>query len=133
MMPPRVRRALRRSAWNSSLYCATYAGSCGSCFAGTLKFGVRWKTVTWAACSAIRGIAWTAVEPVPITPTRLPAKSTPSCGQRAVWHASPRNDSRPGISGHLGFDRQPVAMMQNCAENRSPASVSTIQRCRASS
>jgi hypothetical protein len=30
------------------------------------------------------GIDWMAEEPVPITPTRWPLKSTPSCGQRPV-------------------------------------------------
>ena len=38
-----------------------------------------------AACSAISGIDWMPDEPVPITPTRWPVKSTPSCGQRPVW------------------------------------------------
>ena len=50
--------------------------------AGTLKFGVRWNTVRCPACCAITGIAWIADEPVPITPTRWPAKLTGSCGQR---------------------------------------------------
>jgi hypothetical protein len=36
------------------------------------------------ACSAMTGIDWMADEPVPITATRLPVKSTPSCGQRPV-------------------------------------------------
>jgi len=31
------------------------------------------------------GIDWIADEPVPITPTVLPVKSTPSCGQLPVW------------------------------------------------
>jgi hypothetical protein len=30
------------------------------------------------------GIDWTPDEPVPITATRLPLKSTSSCGQRLV-------------------------------------------------
>ena len=49
----------------------------GAFQAGTLKLAVRWNTVSCAASSAITGIACTAEEPVPITPTRLPAKSTP--------------------------------------------------------
>jgi hypothetical protein len=52
--------------------------------AGTLKFGVRWKTNRCAAWAAMIGIDWIADEPVPITPTRWPVKSTPSCGQRPV-------------------------------------------------
>ena len=42
-----------------------------------LEFAVRWLHV-------ITGIAWMPVDPVPITPTRLPAKSTGSCGQRCA-------------------------------------------------
>jgi Cys/Met metabolism PLP-dependent enzyme len=30
-------------------------------WAGKAKFGVRWKTVKWVACSAISGIAWIGV------------------------------------------------------------------------
>jgi hypothetical protein len=52
--------------------------------AGTEKFGVRWKTVTWLACSAMSGIDWMPDEPVPMTATRRPVKSTPSWGQRPV-------------------------------------------------
>ncbi|HEY1411922.1 MAG TPA: hypothetical protein VGF36_07260 [Rhodopila sp.] len=50
-----------------------------------LKFGVRWKTVTCSAWAAITGIDWIADDPVPMTPTRLPVKSTPACGQWPVW------------------------------------------------
>ena len=48
------------------------------------KFGVRWNTVSAPACSAISGIDWMPDEPVPMTATRLPVKSTPSCGHRLV-------------------------------------------------
>ena len=64
-----------------------------------LKLGVRWNTVSRAACSAITGMAWMPDEPVPMTPTRLPVKSTPSCGQAPVWYVSPAKRSRPGMSG----------------------------------
>ena len=57
--------------------------------AGMLKFGVRWNTVRWAACSAMTGIDWMPDEPVPMTPTRMPVKSTPSCGQWPVWYVGP--------------------------------------------
>ena len=57
-------------------------------WAGTLKFGVRWKTTSSAACSAMSGMAWMADDPVPMTATRCPVKSTPSWGQRAVWYAA---------------------------------------------
>jgi hypothetical protein len=49
-----------------------------------LKFGVRWNTNRCAACSAMIGIDWIADEPVPMTPTRRPVKSTGSCGQWPV-------------------------------------------------
>ena len=60
-------------------------GASGRLPAGMLKFGVRWNTVSCCACSAISGIDWMADEPVPMTPTRRPVKSTPSCGQWPVW------------------------------------------------
>ena len=78
--------------------------------AGIEKFGVRWKTVSSRACSAMIGIDWMPDEPVPMTATRLPVKSTPSCGQRLVKYTSPPNWSAPSISGDLGSDRQPVAI-----------------------
>jgi len=78
--------------------------------AGRLKFGVRWKTVRWAACSAITGIDWMADEPVPMTPTRRPVKSTPSWGQCPVWYVGPWKLSTPGISGSFEWERQPDAI-----------------------
>jgi hypothetical protein len=74
------------------------------------KFGVRWKTVSSAACAAISGIDWMPDEPVPMTATRLPVKSTPSCGQRPVKKTCPWKRSAPSISGSFGTDRQPVAI-----------------------
>jgi hypothetical protein len=52
--------------------------------AGTEKFGVRWKTVTRSDSSAMRGIDWMPDDPMPMTATRLPVKSTPSWGHRPV-------------------------------------------------
>ncbi len=78
--------------------------------AGIEKFGVRWKTVSCSACSAMSGIDWTADDPVPITATRLPVKSTPSCGQVLVKYTSPAKRSVPSMSGTFGIERQPVAM-----------------------
>ena len=46
-------------------------------------------TVTWSAWSAMIGIDWIPDEPVPITATRLPVKSTSSCGHRPVKYTSP--------------------------------------------
>ena len=43
---------------------------------GITHGGVRWKTSTCAVFGAISGISWIAEAPVPITATRLPARST---------------------------------------------------------
>jgi hypothetical protein len=48
------------------------------------KLGVRWNTVSSDAWLAMTGMDWIALEPVPITATRRPVKSTPSCGQLDV-------------------------------------------------
>ena len=83
--PPRDHRAASRYASRSSASSSRAAsGDAGPLWAGIEKFGVRWKTVSSAACSAMSGIDWMPDEPVPMTPTRLPVKSTPSCGQRLV-------------------------------------------------
>ena len=66
-------------------------------------------------------------------PTRLPVKSTPSCGHCPVWYQAPAKLSRPGICGMFADDRQPTAVIRNCARYRSPASVATCQRFAASS
>ena len=79
------------------------------------------------------GIDWIPEEPVPITATRLPVKSTPSCGQCAVWWISPAKLSRPGMSGVIAAESAPVAMMQNRALMTSPPSVVTVHRSACSS
>ena len=48
------------------------------------------------------GITWTPLDPVPMTATRLPAKSTGVAGHSPVWYDSPRKSSRPGTSGKYG-------------------------------
>ncbi len=78
--------------------------------AGIEKFGVRWNTVSCEAWPAMIGIDWIPDDPVPITATRLPVKSTPSCGQLLVKYTSPPNRSAPSMSGVFGSDRQPVAI-----------------------
>ncbi len=50
-----------------------------------LYCGVRWNTVRCSHSFAIGGIDWIPEEPVPITPTRLPAKDTGSWGHWPVW------------------------------------------------
>ena len=73
-----------------------------------LKFGVRWNTVSSAACSANIGIDWIADDPVPMTPTRWPVRSTPSCGQCPVWYVGPAKLSTPGISGSFEWRGSPT-------------------------
>ena len=96
--------------------------------AGTVNWGVRWKTVRLLACLAMTGMDWTPLEPVPMTPTRLPEKSTGSWGQLPVWYQSPWKESRPSISGTLLVEMQPMAVMRYCTVTRSPWSVEISQR-----
>jgi hypothetical protein len=100
MRTPARRSAARCAVLGGSVRfepCDALGGSIGPLRAGIEKFGVRWNTVSCAACSAISGIDWIADEPVPITATRLPVKSTPlvrpagRCG--TVW---PLKSSMPG-------------------------------------
>ena len=74
------------------------------------------------------GIICTPDEPVPMTPTRSPLKSTPSCGHRPVWYHLPLKLFRPGMLGVRGVERLPVAMTQNGAVTVSPLSVLTVHR-----
>jgi hypothetical protein len=83
--PPCDIRSSRRFSSRRAFQSAMAAMSRGRLWAGTLKLGVRWKMVRRRAWSAMTGIDWMAEEPVPITPTRWPVKSTPSRGQRPVW------------------------------------------------
>ncbi len=78
-------------------------------------------------------MAWMPLEPVPMRPTRLPARSTPSRGHFDVWMIVPVKVSRPGMSGRLVADRQPTAVTSQRQLTRSPCSVSTIQRLASSS
>jgi AcrR family transcriptional regulator len=66
------------------LASATFSAVSGRFPSGIEKFGVRWNTTVSAACSASSGIAWMPDEPVPITASRLPVRSTSSCGQCPV-------------------------------------------------
>ena len=50
-------------------------------WSGAHQFGRRWNTVSSPTLSAISPITCTPVAPVPITATRLPARSTGSSGQ----------------------------------------------------
>ena len=74
-----------------------------------------------------------ADEPVPITPTLSPVKSTPSFGHSPVCQTGPLKSAMPANGGLLADDRQPTAIRQKRASTRSPRSVSTTQRAFASS
>ena len=71
-----------------------------------------------------------AEEPVPMTATRLPVKSTRSWGQRLVKYTSPANRSMPSMSTSLGIDRQPVAITKNRQVMSSSRSVRTCHNDR---
>ena len=77
-------RAAARYAAGSASNSAFFAAGTGPLWAGREKFGVRWNTVSSAACRAMSGIDWIPDEPVPMTATRSPEKSTPACGHRPV-------------------------------------------------
>ena len=69
----------------------------------------------------------TAVEPVPMTPTRAPSIWT-SWSQRELWNTAPRNESIPSKSGMLGWCSTPVAAMTTSTSSRRPFAVSSCQR-----
>ena len=73
-------------------------------------------------------MVWMPDEPVPITPTRWPVKSTASCGQCPVWYCRPWKLLRPAKSGTRALDRQPAAEITKRALSTSPGSVATRQR-----
>ena len=86
-------------------------------FSGKHQLGVRWKTVRCPTFLAIVWIVCTAVAPVPMMPTRLPAMSMPSFGQRWVWQDMPAKLSIPGmLFGITAAERTPTAVTRNRAE-----------------
>ncbi len=87
---------------------------------------MRWYTVSAAAVLASSGISCTAVAPVPMIATRLPASSTES-SQAAVWITLPWNDSMPAMPGVFGWERKPVAVTRYRAVTVSPLSTVTCQ------
>ena len=75
------------------------SGVIGALLSGVHQLAVRWYTVSEAASPAMTGMICTPLDPVPMTATRLPVKSTGVVGHSPVWYASPRKDRRPGMSG----------------------------------
>ena len=87
------------------------AGSSWPCRAGVTNCAVRWKTVTDSACFASSGSTWTPDDPVPISPTRRPVRSTGSDGQADVEYCAPVKSSAPSNRGRFAADSAPVAVM----------------------
>ena len=56
---------------------------------GMIHCGVRWNSTSSPTWLASADTIWMADEPVPITPTRLPASSTP-WSHRALWKGGAR-------------------------------------------
>jgi hypothetical protein len=77
------------AACRSASSGASRSGGTGPSPAGIEMFGVRWNAVGWRAFLAMIGIDWMPDEPVPLTATRLPLRSTPPSGQRLVEQTSP--------------------------------------------
>ena len=102
-------RTWSQIASKSCLVRSTSAWSTGPFPDGTQYCGERWKTVRWPAIFAAATMNWVPVEPVPITPTRLPVMSR-SFGQALVCTSGPAKVSRPGMSGMLLFASRPSAL-----------------------
>ena len=87
----------------------------GALLSGVHQLAVRWYTVSDATSSTIAGTTCTPLDEVPMTATRLPAKSTGVAGHSPVWYDSPSKSSRPGTSGVYGIERTPVAAIRKRA------------------
>ena len=89
---------------------------------GVHQLGVRWKTVRWPTVLAISVMACTPEAPVPMMATRLFAKLTGRCGHRPVCHDSPLKSGIPGITGMVGDDSGPMAVIRKRARACLPSS-----------
>ena len=85
---------------------------------------------TCATSGWISGTTWIALQPVPITATRLSFSST-SCRHSAVWNFGPPKLSSPGMWGTLGTESWPQAVTRMSA-SCVPALVSSTHLSRAS-
>ena len=74
-------------------------GVIGALLSGVHQLAVRWYTVREATWSAMAGISCTPLDPVPMTATRLPAKST---GVERPQPGVVRLASKVLAAGHLG-------------------------------
>ena len=91
--------SVSRIVSKSALSRACSPGVIGALLSGVHQLAVRWYTTREATVSAMEGMICTPLDPVPMTATRWPAKSTGDCGHSPVWYDSPRKSSRPGTSG----------------------------------
>ena len=81
----------------------------------------------WPTWLAMVWMVWMPVAPVPITATRLPAKSTGSFGHRAVWNDAPLKSSRPSMRGRVGVESGPIAVIRKRELKRLPSSSVMVQ------
>ena len=81
---------------------------------------MRWNDVRCAAIGAVAVITWLPVEPLPITPTRLPVRSR-SSGHAPVCTRRPSKSSMPGKFGHVGRRQQAQPVDQEPALERDAA------------
>src|SRR5699024_3867464 len=92
--------------------------------AGKLDWAVRWNTVKCSASLAITGMDCTPLEPVLITPTFLPVKSTCSCGQFPDWYHSPVKEFNSLKSGtFVAAAKQTTAVIKYVAVSDASSSV----------
>ena len=93
---------------------------------GRTQAGVRWKRVTAAAVGATAGRTWTALQPVPTSPTLSPAVRV-AAGQRAVCTTSPWYSARPGNSCNTQV-YVVVWVIYVCGMNKSAADQNQLRR-----
>ena len=91
------------------------------------------NTVISATSSAMVWMTWIPVAPFPMTPTRLPANSIPSLGQREVCTSRPAKSDCPGNRSLIGADNMPQQVIRNWVSMVSPESVVISQRLASSS
>ncbi len=83
---------------SSARYRSFWSSSTTGFGAGMIHCGVRWNMVRWPTRSTSVETICTALDPVPITPTRAPSSGT-EWSQRAEWNAVPAKVSIPAMSG----------------------------------
>lgn len=87
---------------------------------GVTHAGVRWNTVSAAADFASSGTICADEQPVPTTPTRLPASGT-SARHAPEWKDAPAKDAAPGSAGVHGVESAPGPAMTKRARSTSAA------------